>query len=90
MSLLFCLYLQPVAENDYSGEGFYYVVRYRLKGTSGDPRTTVVDDPTRSEIVIHNLQTFSQYEISVQSANSVGISTASLEQFVGYSGEGSE
>jgi Fibronectin type III domain len=82
--------VQPLSEDEYNGKGFYYLASYKLKGTPGSPKTVTVDDPTRSEVVIFNLQTFSQYEVSVQSANAAGISASPAATFTGYSGEGSK
>ena len=77
-------------ENEHNGPGFHYIVRYKLHGTSGEPQSTTMDDPTMSEVIIHHLQTFSRYEVSVQAANDVNISTAHVDTIIGYSGEGSE
>lgn len=79
-----------MSEDEYNGNGFYYLIKYKLADTPGEPQTTTVDDPTRSELTIHDLQTFSKYEISVQSANQIGISTSPVDNVHGYSGEGSE
>jgi len=82
--------LQPLAEDEFNGRDFYYLAKYKLKDTMGDPQTAIIDDLTRSEVVIHNLQTFSQYEISVQSANAIGLVRSPANTVIGYSGEGSE
>jgi hypothetical protein len=81
---------QPLKEDEFNGRGFYYLASYKLKGTPGSPVTIVVDNSTRSEVVIHNLQTYSLYEVSVQSANSAGKSSSPVTTVTGYSGEGSK
>jgi len=73
-----------------NGRGFNYLVKYKLLSSPGRPQTITIDDPTRSEVVIHDRETFRQYEISVQSANEMGLSTARVIPRIGYSGEGSK
>ena len=90
-----CLYygmciVQPLAENELNAPGFNYLVKYKLLNSDGRPQTITIDDPTRSEVVIHDRETFRQYEISVQSANEKGLSTDSVVPRIGYSGEGSK
>jgi len=81
---------QPLAEKELNGRGFNYVVKYKLLGSTGRPQTHTIADPRRSEIVIHDRETFRQYEISVQSANEMGLSTERVVSRIGYSGEGSK
>ena len=73
-----------------NGGGFYYLIKYKLLRSPGPPQTITIDDPGRSEVVIHDRETFRQYEISVQSANEIGLSTHDVVPHIGYSGEGSK
>jgi len=77
-------------ENELNGPGFTYVVKYKLLNSAGRPQTVTVDDPTRSELIVIDRETFRQYEISVQSANEIGLSGERAVPRIGYSGEGSK
>jgi len=81
---------QPLSDKELSGPGFYYLVNYKLLDSPGLPQTTRIDDPTRSEVAIHDREIFRKYQISVQSANQLGLSTQRVVARIGYSGEGSE
>jgi len=93
MKLIYLLIMetvQPLEEKELNGPGFIYLVKYKLLNSPGQPQTVTIDDPTRSEVIIHDRETFRQYEISVQSANEIGRSTESVVPRIGYSGEGSK
>jgi len=83
-------HVQPLSENELNGPGFTYVVKYKLLNSDGRPESIIIDDPTLSEVVIHDREIFRQYEISVQSANEKGLSTKRVVPRMGYSGEGSQ
>ena len=73
-----------------NGRGFHYLVKYKLLNTPGPPQTIRIDEPGRAQVVIHDRETFREYEISVQSANEIGLSTQRVTPRIGYSGEGSK
>lgn len=75
-----------------NGEGFHYIVGYRLLDEKVDhPQVNVTCDPSQTELVIHDQESFRRYEIYVQSANNIGVAPlSSSSKRIGYSGEGSE
>jgi receptor-type tyrosine-protein phosphatase zeta len=79
---------EPLPEQEYNGPGFHYLVSYKLLDSPGLPETIRIDDPTQSEVVVHQREIFRKYEIRVQSANAVGISPVSVRAKIGYSSEG--
>ena len=88
-----CYYLknvQPLSERELNGPGFNYVVKYKLLNSPGRPQTITIDDPDRSEVVIHDREIFRQYEISVQSSNDEGLCAERAVPRIGHSGEGSK
>ena len=85
-----CETMQPLSEKELNGRGFYYLVKYKLLRSPGPPQSITVDDPSQSEVVVHDRETFRRYEISVQSANEIGPSTQQVTPKIGYSGEGSK
>ena len=88
--LLTMNHVQPLSEDELNGPGFKYVVKYKLRNSDGSPESILIDDPTSSEVVIHNKEIFRQYEISVQSSNEKGLSTKRVVSRIGYTGEGSQ
>jgi len=82
--------MQPLSEKELNGRGFYYLVKYKLLESPGPPQTITIDDSQRSEVVIHDREMFREYEISVRSANEIGLSTQPVTPRIGYSGEGSK
>jgi len=83
---------QPVPRPEHNGEGFHYVVGYRLYqplGERGPMSTSQVWDPTRSELIVYDVPIFQEYEIFVQSVNRQGKAPIlGGERKIGYSGEG--
>lgn len=74
---------------EHNGPGFHYLVTYRsLSSTSQVTEVKrQVSDWRQSEMVVKDQVGFQEYEISVQAANSVGVTQVPLEKFIGYSGE---
>ena len=81
--------LQPILKSDQNGEGFYYIVSYKRLDVRNAREVKVnVTSWQQSELVIPNQEMFKEYEISVQSANSEGLSpSGTVERKRGYSGQ---
>jgi len=83
---------QPVPRREHNGEGFHYVVGYRLYrplAESGPISTSQVWDPNSSELIVYDVPIFQEYEIFVQSVNRQGEAPIlGGERKIGYSGEG--
>ena len=77
---------------DHNGEGFHYVVTYKLRGdTSGNEFKEVVMDGRKREVIIGTQESFKQFEISVQAGNKIGMAPgSSVERIIGHSSEGSK
>lgn len=84
--------LQPLPLSEHNGVGFHYKVGYRLLRDGGSMSYATVSDPNAKELVIYDqTDTFQQYEILVQSVNSLGEAPILENQRkLGYSGEGSK
>lgn len=78
-----------MVRTEHNGPGFHYVVTYRSLGTilPGTEVRRPVLDWRQSELVVDGQQTFEEYEISVQAANSIGTAHGTLDRMIGYSGE---
>ena len=86
----YCIQTQPLPEDEYNGEGFHYLVSYKRHNSSEPVRTEKIVDPKLRSLPIHNQPSFTQYEISVQSANKMGhVPLKKGEKKLTYSGEGS-
>ena len=76
---------------EHNAEGFHYRVGYRPLSERGPISTSIVTDPTSSELIVYDVPIFEQYEIFVQSVNGVGEAPIlGGERKRGYSGEGRE
>ena len=76
---------------EHNGEGFHYIVSYKILQSSRPTQKKQIWNAAQTELVIHDHTSFSQYEISVQAANNIGIVPIGQNDMkIGYSGEGSE
>ena len=76
---------------EHNGEGFHYRVGYRALGNRGQMSTSLVTNPSSSELIVYDVPIFHKYEIFVQSVNRIGEAPIiGGERKMGYSGEGSK
>jgi len=80
---------------EHNGEGFHYVVTYKRRDF--DTRrpvsevTTRVTDWRQSQLVVNHVESYAEYTVAVQAANSVGQAPqSSVEWRIGHSGEDGE
>jgi hypothetical protein len=79
---------EPMLPIEHHGDGFHYVVEYRRLNDAGPARRVVVTDWRQSELVVDAVETFVEYEVAVQAANSLGPApNHTIERRVGYSGQ---
>jgi len=81
--------MMPVEHN---GEGFYYVVSYGRHESDEASRTSEVTsrvtDWRQSQLVVNDVDTYAEYVVAVQAANSVGLAPHStVQRRIGHSGE---
>jgi len=87
--------VQPMLPMEHNGEGFHYIVNYKRHEPS-TPRTasevmTRVTDWRQSQLVVNHVETYAEYIVAVQAANSVGKAPqTSVERRIGHSGENGE
>lgn len=77
---------------DHNGEGFHYLVSYRRhKPIFAGPATENVrrvTDWRQSQLMVDHVETYAEYVVAVQAANSVGPAPqTTVERRIGHSGE---
>ncbi|KFD63270.1 hypothetical protein M514_10852, partial [Trichuris suis] len=81
------IYWQPMNKEDWNGERFRYLVRYRLDEPGAKWEEFEVEDPLENHTVIRDQPTFRRYVVQVQAVNSIGLSLVEPNLVIGYSGE---
>uniref|UniRef100_A0A5S6R614 Neuroglian n=1 Tax=Trichuris muris TaxID=70415 RepID=A0A5S6R614_TRIMR len=81
------IYWQPMSKEDWNGERFRYLVRYRLDEPGAKWEEFEVEDPLQNHTVIRDQPTFRRYVVQVQAVNAIGLSLIEPHLVIGYSGE---
>ena len=73
---------------EHNGEAFHYLVSYRRRGRRASEVVRRVADWRQSQLIVSDVQTYSEYEVTVQAANRVGPAPQStVERIIGHSAE---
>ena len=87
------LSVQPMLPVEHNGDGFHYVVSYTRRDPYHSAGTHLaverrVWDWRQGQLVVNELEEYSEYVVAVRAANSVGAAPRStVEQRIGHSSE---
>jgi len=81
-----------MSEHELNGEGFHYLVSYKLVDEAGAPELKqAVRDWRRAALSVPTPQAFRAYLVYAQAVNNEGFAPVSrLQKYVAFSGEGSK
>jgi hypothetical protein len=81
------IFWAPMEKEQWNGETFRYVVRYRFDSPGAEWHEFEVEDPLQDRVVLRDQPTFRKYLVQVGARNKHGDSLTPPETVSGYSGE---